>query len=101
MYLLLKLLKLASRFILTYIYNEYFEQIIDIIYPNQLQLNKTNTSDTEVRFLDLRPLIFHGIISTTIYDKRDDFDFNIANFLFLVGDVPRAKVYRNQNFTVT
>ena len=25
-----------------------------------------------------------------IYDKRDDFDFDIVNFPFLDGDVPRS-----------
>ena len=28
-----------------------------------------------------------------IYDKRDDFDFEIVNFPFLVGDVPRSTSY--------
>ena len=28
-----------------------------------------------------------------IYDKRDDFDFEIVNFPFLDGDVPRATSY--------
>ena len=28
-----------------------------------------------------------------IYDKRDDFDFDILNFPFLDGDVPRATSY--------
>ena len=31
----------------------YFEHIIDRIYPTELQLNKTNLSDTETPFLDL------------------------------------------------
>ena len=30
----------------------------------------------------------------TIYDKRDDFDFDIVNFIFLDGDVPRRTSYR-------
>ena len=29
-------------------------------------------------------------VSSTIYDKRDDFDFDIVNFPFLDGDVPRT-----------
>ena len=29
-------------------------------------------------------------VSTKIYDKRDDFDFDIVNFPFLDGDVPPA-----------
>ena len=28
-----------------------------------------------------------------IYDKRDDFDFEIVNFPFLDGDVPRSTSY--------
>ena len=28
-----------------------------------------------------------------IYDKRDDFDFEIDNFPFLDGDVPRSTSY--------
>ena len=31
--------------------------------------------------------------STKIYDKRDDFDFEIVNFPFLDGDVPRSTSY--------
>ena len=30
---------------------------------------------------------------TKIYDKRDDFDFEIVNFPFLDGDVPRNNAY--------
>ena len=30
---------------------------------------------------------------TKIYDKRDDFDFDIVNFPFLDGDVPRSASY--------
>ena len=37
--------------------------------------------------------ISNDIISTKIYDKRDDFDFEIVNFPFLDGDVPRSTSY--------
>ena len=37
--------------------------------------------------------ICNGIVSTQIYDKRDDFDFQIVNFPFLDGDVPRSTSY--------
>ena len=33
--------------------NIYFDNIINQIYPSELQLNKANTSDTEAAFLDL------------------------------------------------
>ena len=63
--------------------------MVNQIYPSELQLNKANTSDTEVPFLDLRLSISNGFVSSKIYDKRDDFDFGIVNFPFLDDDVPR------------
>ena len=45
-------------------------------------LNKAITSDTEAAFLDLHLSISNDIVSTKIYDKRDDFDFEIVNFPF-------------------
>ena len=64
--------------------------MVSQIYPSELQLNKANTSDTEAAFLDLHLSISNDIVSTKIYDKRDDFDFEIVNFPFLDGDVPRS-----------
>ena len=43
--------------------------------------------------MDLNLFISNGTVSTKIYDKRDDFDFDIVNFLFLDGDVPRRTSY--------
>ena len=34
-----------------------------------------------------------NIVSTKIYDKRDDFDFEIVNSPFLDDDVPRSTSY--------
>ena len=62
--------------------------MVNRIYPTELQLNSANSSDTEVPFLDLNLCISNGTVSTKIYDKRDDFNFDIVNFLFLDGDVP-------------
>ena len=60
--------------------------MVSQIYPSELQLNKANTSDTEAAFLDLHLSISNESVSTKIYDKRDDFDFDIVNFPFLDGD---------------
>ena len=65
--------------------NPYFEQMVGQIYPTELQLNKANSSDTEAPFLDLNLSITNEIVSSKIYDKRDDFNFEIVNFLFLDG----------------
>ena len=79
--------------------NPYFEGMVNQIYPPELQLNKANTSDTEAPFLDLHIFISNGFLSLKLYDKRDDFDFDIVNFSFLDGDVqsrPSYGVYISQ-----
>ena len=73
--------------------NHYFEGMVNQIYPSELQLNKANTSDSEAPFLDLHLSISNGFVSSKIYDKLDDFDFDIVNFPFLDGDVLRRPSY--------
>ena len=41
--------------------NVYFENMVSQIYPSELQLNKANSSDTEVAFLDLQLSISNDI----------------------------------------
>ena len=69
--------------------NPYFEGMVKQIYPPELQLNKANTTDTEAPFLDLNLSVSNGFFSSKIYEKSDEFDFDIVNFPFLDGDVPR------------
>ena len=73
--------------------NVYFDNMVSQIYPSELQLNKTHSSDTEAAFLDSHLSISSDIVSTKIYDKRNDFDFEIVNFPFLGLDVPRCTSY--------
>ena len=63
------------------------------IYPPELQLNIANTSNTDAPFLYLHLSISNGFVSTEVYDKRDNFDFDIVNFPFLEGDVPHPPCY--------
>ena len=73
--------------------NNFFDSMVNRIYPSELQLNKANVSDAEASFLDLHLSILDGFVKTKIYDKRDYFDFDIVNFPFLDGDVPRSASY--------
>ena len=68
--------------------------MVSQIYPSELQLNKTNTSDTDAAFLDFHLSISNDIVSAKVYDKHDDFDFEFVNFPFLDGEVPRSTLYR-------
>ena len=43
--------------------------------------------------MDLHLSISNGFVSSKIYDKRDYIDFDIVNFPFLDGDVPRRPSY--------
>ena len=43
--------------------------------------------------MDLHLSISDGFVKIEIYDKRDDFDFNIVNFPYLDSDVPRSTSY--------
>ena len=43
--------------------------------------------------LELHLPFSNDIVSTKIYDKRDDFDFEIVDFPFLDGDVPCSTSY--------
>ena len=43
--------------------------------------------------MELHLSISNGFVSSKIYDKRNDFNSDIANFPFLDGDVPRRPSY--------
>ena len=73
--------------------NPYFERFVSKIYPSDLQLNKANRSESKAPFLDLYLSISNGFVSSKIYVKRGDFDFDIGNFPFLDWDIPRAPSY--------
>ena len=85
--------KSTSRYLddLLNIDNPYFDGMVNRIYPPEPKLNKANTSDTEAPFLDLHLSISKWFVLPKLYNKRDDFD--IINFQFLDGDVPRSTSY--------
>ena len=44
--------------------NDFFDSMVNRIYPSELQLNKANVSDTEASFLDLHLSISDGFVKT-------------------------------------
>ena len=71
----------------------YFKQLVGQIYPTEFQLNNANSFDTEDPFLDLDLSVRNGIVSSKIYDKRDNFNFEPVNFTFLDVDSTRFPFY--------
>ena len=62
--------------------------------PNKFIHSYTNLiAICEAPFLDLAFSIMNDIVSTKIYDKRGDSDFEIVNFPFLDEDVPHSPSY--------
>ena len=91
--------QLASRFNLTYRYiddvlsinNREFENYLGQMYPAELEIKDITESTTSASYLDLL-LSFgrDGQLHTSIYDKRDDFNFDITNCLFLSSNIQSA-----------
>ena len=73
--------------------NPSFENTINDIYPPELVLKKTTENNGRVSYLDVGILIKDGHFTTTIYDKRDSFNFRIVNFPFMSSNIPVGPSY--------
>ena len=73
--------------------NDMFHSAIVDIYLDELKLKKTTESSTTLSYLDIKVGIVNGKYSTEVYDKRDDFNFNIVNFPFLCSNIPSGPAY--------
>ena len=69
-----------------------FENDYNEIYPSGLILKKENTSHTETTFLDLHLCINEGQIQTSLYDKRNFYNFNFVRFPYKSSTIP-SKVF--------
>ena len=77
--------KMARRFSNTYRYiddlasvnNPLFNDVISDIYPKSLTVNKENISSLSANYLDVSITVSNKKFITKIYDKRDDFKFNV------------------------
>ena len=72
---------------------DYMKKYMSKIYPKELILVPDDTDGQTCPFLDLQVVITDHIISTSIYDKCDAFDFSIVNFPTLTGNIPKKSSY--------
>ena len=64
------------------------------MYPAELEIKDTTESTTSASYLDLLLSIGRdGQLHTSVYDKRDDFNFHITNFPFLSSNIPSSPAY--------
>jgi hypothetical protein len=72
----------------------FMEKYMSQIYPTELELIPDESDGKTVPFLDLLIRIEKSrTISTSIYDKRDNFAFPIVNFPVLTGNIPLKGSY--------
>ena len=57
-----------------------FQEHVEFIYPKSLTLNKENRSDDKAHVLDLNISVNYGVFDISLYDKREDFPFNIVQY---------------------
>ena len=91
--------RLASQFNFTYRYiddalsinNPHFENYLGQMYPPELEIKDTTESNTSASHFDLLLSIGReGLLHTSLYDKREDFNFYITNFPFLSSNIPSS-----------
>ena len=73
--------------------NTKFAEYLEFIYPRELETNETVETAASSSNLDCYPYIDNGKLTTRLYNKRDDFNFPIANFPFLSSNIPSAQAY--------
>jgi hypothetical protein len=66
--------------------NDNFHSSVDSIYPSELEIKDPTKSSTSASYLDILIMIDRGgKLTTQLYDKRDDFNISIVNFLIYVA----------------
>ena len=66
-----------------------FKEHIYKIYPQDLEIKLESSNTKEVAYLDLKINSENSNLTFSIYDKRDDFSFDIVNFPFMDSCIPK------------
>ena len=70
-----------------------FESYYHDIYPEELQLTKENVTNDETNFLDVNIKINNRVFTTSLYDKRDHFGFDITRLPYRSSNIPCRMFY--------
>ena len=73
--------------------NTWFERAITDMYPPEPQLQNTTESPTALLYLVVLITINNGKYSTTVYSKRESFQFDVINFPHLSSNIPAKPAY--------
>ena len=83
--------KLCSRYIDDLFVGNFptFKEHLYKIYPRLLEIKSESNNSKEVAYLDIKIKIEGDTVDFSIYDKRDDFNFEIINFPYLSSCIPK------------
>ncbi|KAK3087493.1 hypothetical protein FSP39_006613 [Pinctada imbricata] len=74
--------------------NPKFTDYLSSIYPSELEVKETTETNNSASYLDIMlSYDTDGHMKTSLYDKRDDFNFSITNFPFLSSNIPSSPAY--------
>ena len=73
-------------------YQHFFEQSKNI-YPPDLSLERSGQDDRNAVYLDVRITVGNNGLITTVYNKTDDFNFDVVNFTFPESNIPEQLGY--------
>ena len=72
----------------------HFDSALSQIYPSELDVKKENLSQLEASYLDFLISIKDDSFHTSLYDKRDSFDFDIVNYPHVSSsNIPQSPAY--------
>ena len=76
--------------------NSKFNSQMSYIYPLRLTLKRTTESDYIVTLFitEVSISICHGKFVTEVYEKSDNFNFNIVYYPFMCSNIPARPTYR-------
>ena len=66
-----------------------FKNHIYEIYPRELEIKLESNNPKEISYLDLHIVSQNSNLTFTVYDKREDFNFEIVNYPYLDSCIPK------------
>ena len=92
---LAKLLSNNSRYVddINVINYKNFQSVIKDIYSCDLQVERSGADDKNINYLDVNIKINENGVSTSIFNKTDQFKFQVVSYTFPCGNIPMQLGY--------
>ena len=74
-----------------YLYS--YTELLHYIRVHELTLKKTTESNSRISYLDISISICNNKYVTEVYDKRENFNFNIVNYPYMCSNIPANPTY--------